>query len=828
MGAGRHSPTRISRLKALFVVCALFACTTGPASDRELDRLTQSARLMMWQGELAQARELAERGLEQTRDRPDSDTSWKLRLLLCEILISQLDLSGAARFLTVAIPAGPSFDALRARQKYLQGKAQVTEGKLAEALVSLDTATTSADGEVQLDAEILAGQIRLRLGQWDEAEKRLDDVVKRADRSKDVHRKALALNNLGMGRLVRGRYDEALLRFEQVLSMTGLEKMAVYGTALYNAGICYSRLGEFERATAVQHRAVQLHERNGFSRQLVEALGSLGTTYGLRGQVREALPFLTRALDAATRANLTGDAALWAGNVATAHARLGNWNDAERFNNEARRLGTDGRVRPVYFTLNAAEIAAGRGELAMAEALFSQALKESGGTPSVQWSAHAGLARVATAAGQPQRATGHFEAALQIIETTRSNLLRTEFRLSFLTQLIEFYRMYVDALVSQDRIDRALEITELSRGRVLAERHGVQAAKGGGVGALRALARQSGSVLLSYWLSDDRSFVWIVDGDAIRQVALPPAATVDALVRQHQSMIHNALADPLALEDAPGIRLYELLIGPVSRWIKPGSSVVIVPDGALHRLNFETLVVKGQRTRYWIEDVVIQVAPSLTLLKAGRPAAGGEGSLLMIGDAVARPPEFPALRYASAEMANVSRHLPSGRMVSYTRERAIPAAYRAAQPDRFKMIHFTAHAVANPESPLDSAIMLSGPDHAFKLYARDVAEQPLTADLVTVSACRSAGERTYSGEGLVGFAWAFLRAGAQRVIAGLWDVDDRSTADLMDRVYAGIASGMPPPRALREAKLEALNRGGSSAKPYYWAPFELFTLTTAN
>ena len=72
---------------------------------------------------------------------------------------------------------------------------------------------------------------------------------------------------------------------------------------------------------------------------------------------------------------------------------------------------------------------------------------------------------------------------------------------------------------------------------------------------------------------------------------------------------------------------------------------------------------------------------------------------------------------------------------------------------------------------------------------------------MTISACRSAGERAYSGEGLVGFAWAFLRAGSRRVVAGLWDVDDRSTATLMDRFYEGIAAGEPPARALRDAKL---------------------------
>jgi CHAT domain-containing protein len=105
---------------------------------------------------------------------------------------------------------------------------------------------------------------------------------------------------------------------------------------------------------------------------------------------------------------------------------------------------------------------------------------------------------------------------------------------------------------------------------------------------------------------------------------------------------------------------------------------------------------------------------------------------------------------------------------------------------------------------------------------------PLRAELVTVSACRSAGERAYTGEGLIGFAWAFLRAGARRVVAGLWDVDDRSTAELMDSMYGRLAAGDSPPAALRQAKLEMIARGGTAAKPYYWAPFQVFTVTTAS
>jgi CHAT domain-containing protein len=164
----------------------------------------------------------------------------------------------------------------------------------------------------------------------------------------------------------------------------------------------------------------------------------------------------------------------------------------------------------------------------------------------------------------------------------------------------------------------------------------------------------------------------------------------------------------------------------------------------------------------------------------------------------------------------------SDRASVYSAAQATPASYLESKPGRFDIVHFTAHADANVESPLDSAVILSKGRSGYKLYARDVADQQLTADLVTISACRSAGERTYGGEGLVGFAWAFLRAGAKRVVAGLWDVDDRSTAELMGKMYGALASGTSPGTALRDAKLEMIKAGGALSKPYYWAPFQLF------
>jgi CHAT domain-containing protein len=288
-------------------------------------------------------------------------------------------------------------------------------------------------------------------------------------------------------------------------------------------------------------------------------------------------------------------------------------------------------------------------------------------------------------------------------------------------------------------------------------------------------------------------------------------------------MIDNSLADPLARAGTAGDRLYELLIAPAK--LPPDAAVVIVPDGALHGINFETLPVNGPARHYWIADAELQVAPSLGMLTAAaRPTAEG-GRLLLIGNPTPRAPEFPALSYAPAEMTSIVRHFDQQQVTAYDSGRATPAVYQSAPLDRYSMIHFTAHATANVESPLDSAVVLSGPDTAYKLYARDVAEKPLAADLVTVSACRSAGERAYSGEGLVGFAWAFLRAGAKRVVAGLWDVDDRSTAQLMDHLYDGVQRGQSPAAALRAAKLTLIASGGQLSRPYYWGPFQLFTVT---
>jgi CHAT domain-containing protein len=76
---------------------------------------------------------------------------------------------------------------------------------------------------------------------------------------------------------------------------------------------------------------------------------------------------------------------------------------------------------------------------------------------------------------------------------------------------------------------------------------------------------------------------------------------------------------------------------------------------------------------------------------------------------------------------------------------------------------------------------------------------------------------------MVGLSWAFLRAGAHNVVGALWEVSDASTAQFMDQLYSELKKGKSPDAALRAAKLSLLMSGGAFRRPFYWAPFQLFT-----
>ena len=340
------------------------------------------------------------------------------------------------------------------------------------------------------------------------------------------------------------------------------------------------------------------------------------------------------------------------------------------------------------------------------------------------------------------------------------------------------------------------------------------------------ISRRAQGVLLFYWLGEKQSYLWAITPLKTSLFTLPSGAEIDAMVQRYRQSL-NGPQDALSSED--GRTLYRTLIAPAKFLLSRNEKVFILPDGSLNNLNFETLVVEDPKPHFWIEDADVVSASSLRVLAASSNRQNAreqkrQRNLLLIGDSIAPSKEYPELPRAGEQMASVARHFGGAQEQVFQRGQATPAAYLNSHPEKFSQIHFVAHGTASRLSPFDSAIVLSKsalePD-SFKLYARDIVQHPIRADLVTISACYGAGSRAYSGEGLVGLAWAFLRAGAHNVIASLWEVTDASTEQLMDHFYDELEKGATPQEALRAAKL-ALLHGGAFRNPFYWAPFQLY------
>jgi len=221
----------------------------------------------------------------------------------------------------------------------------------------------------------------------------------------------------------------------------------------------------------------------------------------------------------------------------------------------------------------------------------------------------------------------------------------------------------------------------------------------------------------------------------------------------------------------------------------------------------------------------VTTASSLSLLASAANRVPPKGkNLLLVGDALPVP-EFGSLPQAPAEMQKIEQYFGESRRATLKGPQATPSAYLSSEPGRFSYLHFITHGTASRARPLESAVILSQEGDSYKLYARDIVQHRLNANLVTISACNGSGTRAYSGEGLVGLSWAFLRAGAHNVIGALWEVSDASTPQLMDALYRELSQGKDPATALRDAKLKLLHSADSDSvfkKPFYWAPFQLY------
>jgi CHAT domain-containing protein len=353
--------------------------------------------------------------------------------------------------------------------------------------------------------------------------------------------------------------------------------------------------------------------------------------------------------------------------------------------------------------------------------------------------------------------------------------------------------------------------------------------------------------VLQYFVGEERSHAWLVTGDGLATAALPGKEDLRELVAFHVDVLSSP--DLSEEHQRASARLHRVLLGPLSTRLARVRQLVIVPDGCLHLVPFETLtpenglpVLARRSVRY---------VPSLALLSErteDRRAARTRPALL-VADPASRPGSVRAsagaasvrgdtleatayerggfalgpLEHARSEVQRIAQLFEQRTVL--TGRHATEDALKALRLSRFGVLHFATHGLSDDRVPMRSALVLGreaeGGEDGF-LQVREILELPLDADLVVLSGCRTGRGRIVDGEGVLGLSRAFLVAGARSLVVSLWNVDDRSTALLMEAFHGRLRRGDAPAEALRLAKLTLRRReGGRYAAPYYWAPFVL-------
>lgn len=479
-----------------------------------------------------------------------------------------------------------------------------------------------------------------------------------------------------------------------------------------------------------------------------------------------------------------------------------------------------------------------------------------------RWEAQLHLAEVEARQGRPAAAAQRLASASDALEAWRAAQNDSTLRLlAFQASTHEesdrdaTFAATIAALSAQRQVDAAFEQVERRRAQSLAERI-VQA------NALRVGARTARSVApvvpratartIAAALPDDRTaLLQYVTGSR------GAPTTLHVLTRGGVRVAHLASIDTLlpairrfvaAIEGGEDARqnarvLGDALVAPALTMLDTRvERLVIVPDGALHRIPFDAL--RMQDGRFVIERYETSIVPSATIaallwsrppsrypagarvLAFGDPAFANERDMRRGRDTAddratrgASDRDSFVRLPASGREARMAASYGAG-SVARLRHDASASYFRRVPLDSFDVLHLATHAVVDERSLARTAVVLAPDDRDDGLLSPgDLGLLAAGVDLVILSACRSAGGVVLNGEGVQGLTAPLLAAGVRAVVATGWPVDDGETAALVEYFYRQLSRGETVGAALRSAKLTALRRGAPARD---WASFSVY------
>jgi CHAT domain-containing protein len=341
-----------------------------------------------------------------------------------------------------------------------------------------------------------------------------------------------------------------------------------------------------------------------------------------------------------------------------------------------------------------------------------------------------------------------------------------------------------------------------------------------------------GSQLLLYDLGRTRSYLWVVSRREVHTVTLAGMADLErrawdlyrALAGSHQrSAWFEAERRSAALAAE--------LLGPVLPLLN-GRRLLVVREGALLYLPFGALILPATK-EFGREPLVARYETSyLPSASVGvwirRKRRSPVATSLDVA-ALANPQpivDFKPLPFSAGEAQAVISAAPRPRGVAFVGSQAVKELITQGRIGEPRFLHLATHGFADDRYPELSGLVFAARDEKGRardgvLRAYEVARLRLRSELVVLSACDSGLGAKIPGEGLVGLPHAFLRAGAGKVLASLWPVNDPAAPVLMRVLYQGmLQDGLSPEAALQRAQLR-LAADPKWRQPYYWAGFVL-------
>ena len=400
--------------------------------------------------------------------------------------------------------------------------------------------------------------------------------------------------------------------------------------------------------------------------------------------------------------------------------------------------------------------------------------------------------------------------------------------------------------------------------------------------AIQQSVVDEGTVLLEFALGEERSWLWAVTPHTLTSVELPARREIERAARtlyqrltarqkrrgETSAAYAARVAAADAALDADARAVSHLLFTGVARQLSAewkNKRLAIAATGVLEYLPFAALPVPGRADRVLLatqhEIVAVPSASVLATLRRETAHRAQAPRMLAIladpvfesndprlstrpsapnapisGDATSRASSVIDALYAQTDLsrlpfsrdeantiAALAEHASALKATDFKASRALVLSGALSG---HRIVHFATHGVVNSDRPSMSALILSlvderGARQNGYLRLHDIYNLRLDADLVVLSACQTALGKEIKGEGLVGLTRAFFYAGAPRVVASLWQVNDLATAELMKKFYRGLLQQrLRPAAALRAAQLE-MSRDPRWKAPYFWAGFVL-------